>query len=122
MPVVIATKGAANANSYATVEAADAYFDATFGADEWAQIPEDDKARLLLTATRMIDQWSLDSSVIKMDDSQALNFPVAVKDHPEHGDGFNEAAQACTIQAFHIYQNNDTIREAINAKIQGVKH
>ena len=35
---LIATKGAADSNSYATVEEADAYLDTLYGADEWAAL------------------------------------------------------------------------------------
>lgn len=122
MPVsLIATKGAADSNSYATVEEADAYLDTCYGADEWAALGEDDKARLLILATRYIDR--LTTAFSSVDPTQALNFPLETSDDKDLGgrDGFDQARTACIYQAFYLFRNLDTISEAQNMAIQGVK-
>jgi hypothetical protein len=115
---VDATKGGLNSNSYATVEEADAFLNTIYGADEWASLGADDKARLLITATRFIDRLSVTYSSI--DVSQALNFPLDTGSL-DGDDGFAQAKRACIIQAFYLFRNNDTIGEAQNMAIQGVK-
>ena len=132
MLTIDATKGGAAANSYATAAEADSYWDAVYGASEWADIDDDDKSRLLMTATKMIDK--LTPKYNSADTSQALNFPVSTvvqttdwfldevsnPDVPPD-DGFNEVKEACIIQAFYLYQNSDTINEGVSMGIQGVK-
>lgn len=77
---LVATLGAADANSYVTVEEADDYFAAGvhLRASVWNALDPDDedvptKSALLITATRQIDRlrfWGC-----KADDLQALQFP-----------------------------------------------
>lgn len=53
MPTIIATPGAANANSYLTLVEAQAYFDTRLALAGWDDA--DDQSVLLIMATRMID-------------------------------------------------------------------
>jgi hypothetical protein len=117
--VIDATKGGAAANSYATIEEADAYLEAQYGAEEWADLTPDNKAKLLVTATRMID--GLSTLYGSLDPAQALNFPLDNTSGDGAGDGFSEAKTASIIQAFYLYQNHDGILEARQMAIQGVR-
>jgi len=55
MPVVLdATPGGPNANSFATVEWADAYFSGRLYGEFWDDVELDTKNRALITATRLI--------------------------------------------------------------------
>jgi hypothetical protein len=115
--VLDASKGGAAANAYATIDEANAYLEAEYGAEEWADISPDDKAKLLVSATRMLD--ALPVRYGSIDPAQALSFPLLTND--PNIDGFTEAKTAAIIQAFYIYQNNDGIKEAVQMGIQGVK-
>lgn len=53
MPTIVATPGAANANSYLTVAEAQAYFDSRAPLEGWEEA--DDKSALLIMATRTLD-------------------------------------------------------------------
>jgi hypothetical protein len=113
-----ATKSSSTANSYATTSEADDFFEFQYGAEEWSDISDDDKERLLATATAMIDR--LKPKYEKLDDSQSLNFPMENTDDSDE-DGFDEAKKACIIQALYLYKNNDAIAEAKQAALQGLK-
>src|SRR5690606_40361313 len=81
VPDLIATPGAPNANSYVTLEEADAYVAALAGpsARAWEQLNEDAKKRALLTATRRLDQEEYAGR--KASSTQALKWPrVGVRD------------------------------------------
>lgn len=120
MPTLNAKKGDKDANSYATVEAADDYLDMIYGADEWATLDDDDKARLLITATKMIDRLSINTTDYgSYSSTQALNFPLADAAGAEVG--FAKATEAAIIQAFYLYLNQDTISEGKTMAVQGIK-
>jgi len=114
MPVVKANKGGADANSYATTVEADQLIDTIFGADEWDDIDEDDKARLLITATRAIDALSM--KYAEASDTQSLCFPCQCDP-----DGHDQAKEATIIQALYLYQHSAELLDARNNAIQGVK-
>lgn len=61
--------------SYATVEDADKYFSAKFGST-WANIQSEEKAKLLVTATREIE--NLQFQGIELDPDQPLKFPRVI--------------------------------------------
>lgn len=66
--------GKADANTYASVAEADAYFGARPRSSAWAAIAEDAKARLLIHATRILDiavKWAGE----RFSETQALEFP-----------------------------------------------
>ena len=58
--------------TFATVEAADNYFLPKFGS-KWAEIKEEDKQKLLITATREINKMDFQGYPLKV--GQALAFP-----------------------------------------------
>jgi len=73
---IVATPGADDANSYIDTDAAEDYFDLRAPtAPNWlAETEEDDKARALITATRLLDQmvdWDGDVA----SETQALSWP-----------------------------------------------
>ena len=109
-----ATKGGTNANSYATVDEADDFFELDYSADEWATLSDTIKEKLLATATRQIDRLKV--AFDKADSTQALKFPVDNTD-----DGFEAVKQACILQAFYLYRNSGEIHEAQRNAIAGVK-
>lgn len=55
-PTLIATAGAADANTYATLAEANAYHEAHLHGETWRTELTDTKQRALLTATRLLDQ------------------------------------------------------------------
>ena len=58
--------------SYATVQDADDYFNAKFGS-EWSGIDQDDKKKLLISATREMEKLCYQGH--KVDEEQPLKFP-----------------------------------------------
>lgn len=73
MPTIIATLGAADANSLLTVAAADAYFDLGLGGGAWAELDDEDKQRALVSATRNFQAITWQGSPTT--GIQALAFP-----------------------------------------------
>lgn len=59
MPTVIATVGDPDANSYVTVAEATAYFGDSFGKGLWTTASQTDREALVITASRMLDQYIL---------------------------------------------------------------
>ena len=117
MPVADAEKSGTSANSYIGTVDADDYFDDLYGAEEWTPLVEDDKERLLITATKMIDRLSVGYD--KAVDAQKLKFPVTIPSDTD--DGWDAVQEACCLQALYLLNNNDAIQEALNITIQGVK-
>lgn len=74
MSTVIADVGAANANSYVTVAEADSYFGDSFGKGQWTSATPDQKAALVITASRTLDQYILWVGQ-KTTDSQSMEWP-----------------------------------------------
>lgn len=72
---IITTPGASNANSYGSLEEADAYFEGHVASETWADLDEDRKKALLVYATRILEMagWSGDS--YKSTAEQSLSFP-----------------------------------------------
>lgn len=112
-----AIKSGTSANSYATIEEADDFYELQYGSDEWFDVSDDDKEKLLVTATTMID--GLKPRYDKLDDTQALNFPMSTGDSDD--DGYAEAKQATITQALYIYKNFDAIQEARQSALTGTK-
>lgn len=113
-----ATKGGPSANSYATIDEADAFLEAEWGAEEWADLLLVDKQKLLITATRMID--GLTTLYDSVDPLQALNYPLLNTSGDGGSDGFTEAKLAAIIQAFYLFKNHDGIVEGQQMAIHGV--
>jgi len=118
MPDLDATKSGTSANAYCDEDFADEYLDNIYGADEWADVSDDDKARLLVTATKQIEELALEYDPATT--TQALKFPVDNTDDSDE-DGWDEAQEACVIQAFYLLNHFDAIQEAESLGIAGVK-
>ena len=96
---------------YATVEDADAYFSTVFNSN-WADISEDDKKKLLVSATREIDRGSWKGT--KKEENQPLQFPriIAGKETSE-----DVLTMACCEEAAAIY----TSGSVVGADTNGIK-
>lgn len=57
MPTIIATPGAADANSYATLAEAITYFDSHLYGTAWAAASQANREKALIMATRLLDAW-----------------------------------------------------------------
>lgn len=110
-----ATKGGPAANSYATTDEADDFFELDYTAGEWTNLDDDTKEKLLVTAARQIDRLKVKHD--KLSAAQALKFPVDAGQE----DGFAQAKEACIRQALYIFINQDNVDEARAGMIQGVK-
>lgn len=73
MPTIIATLGAADANSLVTRAEADAYFDLGLGGCAWEDLDEDIKERALVSATR--DFQAIPWNGCAVSSTQALAWP-----------------------------------------------
>lgn len=71
MPTV--TIGATTYDVYADVDTADEYFNASIQFDDWDGLTPDEKARALVSSTRLIDRQSWKGT--KTDPLQVLEFP-----------------------------------------------
>jgi hypothetical protein len=71
---VIATPGAADANSYATVEESDAYHEALLYASDWTNATTATKEAALVCATRLLDE-QCEWRGTKATNGQALRWP-----------------------------------------------
>lgn len=74
MPTVIATVGAADANSYVTVAEAGSYFSDSFGKGRWATASQATREALVITASRSLDQY-LEWNGQKTDEAQSMEWP-----------------------------------------------
>jgi len=74
VPVLVATAGASNANSYATVAEADLYHAAHLYATTWENADTDQKTVALIWATRVLDE-QVDWLGAKATEAQALRWP-----------------------------------------------
>ena len=97
--------------TYATVEEADDYFNASFGAS-WEEINDYDKEKLLISATRSIDKGEYRGQ--KVEESQLLEFPRII-----NGKETSETIlmKACCEEAQAIYDKGTSA----TADIDGVK-
>lgn len=97
--------------TYATVDEADDYFNASFGSG-WEKIGDYDKAKLLISATRNIDRAEYRG--YKVDENQYLQFPRII-DGIESND--NLVMMACCEEAQAIYiKGNDSV-----SNVEGIK-
>lgn len=108
------TRGGANANAYVTVAEADAVLDLELFAKAWRKLSEDDKARCLVKASRMLGGLPL--AFAKADEAQALDFPVL--DGTTDG-GFEAAKRATIAQAAHIAEHAGDMQDAQSVAITG---
>ena len=119
MPTIDATKSGIGANSYVTVAAADTFFDELYLATEWSEQSENDKIRILITASRKLDTLPLTCS--RYSEDQALMFPlnVGTDDVPEEG-GWSEVQEATFHQALHHLRYGETLMEPQEQAIQAL--
>lgn len=113
-----ATKGDILANSYATIAEADAMLEPLYLTEDWFQLEEVEKQKLLINASQWIDELSFRYE--RASEDQALQFPSA----PPSGDtddGFVKARQACIIQAFFMLRNFENIQSAQDEVLQGIR-
>lgn len=116
MPVVIdATKSGELANSYCTVEEADAILDSIYGCEDWAGLDPDAKARLLITATNNINDLPI--VYPSFVGNQSLAFPVNIAGLES---GYDTAKKATAIQAFYLYENTQLFKDARADVFHGV--
>lgn len=96
--------------TYATVEDADDYFAASYGS-EWETISENQKQKLLITATRVIDRKDYQGE--KLDKNQPLKFPRIIE-----GEQTSEEIliAACSELAANIYSDGGTDNSMSNVK------
>ena len=86
--------------TYATVEEANEYFSVIYGS-EWESISENQKQKLLLTATRIIDRQDYQGQ--KVDENQPLKFPRIINGKETSEDLL---IIACCELATDIYSDN----------------
>lgn len=82
MPTLVATLGAANANSMLTVEQANTYFDNSLSGQAWAEFDDDTKARALIGASAALAGLFYWGDVVTA--GQAMPFP---RTYPGASDG-----------------------------------
>lgn len=112
MPTIDATKGGANANCYIAIAEADAILDEVYGAEDWATFTDDEKSRLLITASKMIDRLPI-SDTTKNDETQSMLFPL------EGDKGWETARDVTPYQAMWLYDYGMRIRDAQANQIDG---
>lgn len=84
MPTLIATPGADDANSYATVAEANTYHEAHLYMTAWENADDDNKVIALIWATRLLDEQN-DWIGEKASAAQALRWP---RSYAEDADGY----------------------------------
>lgn len=117
MPTVIETKSSPNSNAYASVSEADGYFETLYGFEDWAELDGAVKERLLITATKQIDQ--LNVVFPKANTTQTLKFPVG--GYAGMDDGYDSAKLASILQAYHTFTNSGKIKERFGNKLEGIQ-
>ncbi|MDY6852289.1 MAG: DnaT-like ssDNA-binding protein, partial [Thermodesulfobacteriota bacterium] len=76
-----ATPGGAEADSYVTLTQADEYFQDDYDfSSNWSNLSEQDRSRLLITATRMLDRLNYKGRRYDYFTPQALKFPRVIGD------------------------------------------
>ena len=96
--------------TYATLEDADNYFAAAYGS-EWEQISENQKQKLLITATRLIDRRDYQGE--KVNPEQPLKFPRIICDEKTNNDILTVA---CCELAANIYSDGGVDKTMSNIK------
>lgn len=74
MATIDATVGGTSANSYVTLAEADAYWADHYHSSAWDALADDDKNKLLIMATRNLDNWVIWEGS-RSDEEQALRLP-----------------------------------------------
>lgn len=123
MPTLDATKSGSTANSYSDSEAADAYFDNLYLADQWESQDENTKLRLLITASQMIDKLPIAYPKFDTTTPQSMKFPVntAAPDADPIEEGWDAVVEATYAQALYLMRFGETIVGMQEEGLQGLK-
>lgn len=116
MPSLDATWKGESANSYVTLEEVDTYLDNIYATEDWFQTVEDDRMRLIITATEYIDQ--LPYILNSFSEEQALKFPL-LEDEAEIGEA--DIKKATILQTYYLFKNMETIEDTVNENINNIK-
>lgn len=116
MPSIDATWKGEFSNSYVTLSETDDYIDNIYGTDDWFQTDEDDRLRLIITATEYLNE--LPYNLESFSGTQSLVFPL-IKDDEEIGE--EEIKKATILQSYYLSRNIETIEDAINENINNIK-
>lgn len=81
MATVIATAGASDANSFVTVADCTTYLDGRLNTSAWTAASADDKARAVISATRLLNGLRYLGSTVS--ETQALQWPRAYVPNPD---------------------------------------
>lgn len=111
---IVHEKDNISANSYASLFEADAYMEDMYDDGGWSSLDDEQKARLLLTATKMIDK--LNVVYDKVVAERKLKFPVK----GQTVDGYDLAKEACLIQALYLYKYDNQLDYATRGSITGI--
>jgi hypothetical protein len=124
---IIATVGAADSDSYVTLDEANTYFSAVFNNNLWTELVEDKKERALKTATRVIDTLSFPGSKKSVslegsDTYQALKFPRSntINEDGEYIIPVYIKNATCE-QAMHMIRFGEIMEQNIALQKSGVK-
>lgn len=112
-PILDATPGSPNANSYATLEEANAYFDRQVYQDDWLNITDGDlKTRAMMTATSMLDNY-ITWHGVKWKDTQRLAWPQY-----GHVDKYGTLIDETTIPQFLIDATAELAKDLLNKNLE----
>ena len=111
---IIHEKDNVAANSYASLFEADSYMEDMYDDGGWSSIDDEQKMRLLLTATKMIDK--LNVVFDRVIPERKLKFPVK----GIQVDGYDLAKEACILQALYLYKYDSQLDYAMRNTITGI--
>lgn len=115
-PVIVATPGAPNANSYLDLVEAQNLIDYRLSSGSWSERSDDDRARALILATRAIDRHRFDGLPLRP--GQALAWPRTGQ--PASWDKIPEdVREACLSQAIALLGPQDG-HDRASLQAQGV--
>lgn len=103
-------------NCYVTIEEANEFLDQMYMTDDWTHLEDDEKARLLITATRQINR--LPCKYKQATDEQKLLYPVNVRGKVK---GEDEAKEATIQQAWFLFRNHENVLSAQDQAIQNIR-
>src|SRR5688572_29395075 len=124
-PTLVATAGAANANTYITLADADTYHDSHGYATTWTSATNDQQKVVLVWATRLLDAHFEWTGTIASD-TQALRWPRAAT-YDRDGrllanDEIPEAIEFATAElARHLLTADRTAPESVDLALKSVK-
>ena len=103
-------------NTYATLEDADAYLQYRFEYQEWNQLDDTEKERLLILATKHIDTENFLGK--KTEEDQPLKFPRDIWTEKNY---FPEEVKSATIeQAIFLMDNEENLKRALENSSLGL--